>query len=423
MTRVLVLSNFYPPHSHGGYELSCEDVMHRLARRGHEVTVLTSRYRRPGVDAEPASGVTVLRDLDLYWDDHRLVVPSRSRRARIELSNHRRLRDAMRASRPEVVSVWNMGAMSLGLLPAVARAGIPLVYAVCNDWLVWGRDMDAWTHGWRDRPPALGRAVERVLRLPVAPGDLGRSGTFLFVSEFIRRRAEAESGWRFPDADVVYSGISPDDFPVPDEAPAPRPWSWRLLFVGRLEEDKGVDTAVAALAHLPDQATLSVVGPGAAHERARVEEAVRRAGVSGRVSFDDLPRAALARRYRDADVLVFPSRWDEPFGLVPLEALACATPVVATRTGGSAEFLSDGGNCLAFGREDPAGLASAVARLAGDPALRARLIDGGLATARALSVDRLADSFEEWLVGAAEGFGAGRPAPRRLPVPPAGPAG
>jgi glycosyltransferase involved in cell wall biosynthesis len=222
---------------------------------------------------------------------------------------------------------------------------------------------------------------------------------------------------------VVYSGVSPDDFPVPASPPPEAPWRWRVLFVGRLEEDKGVDTAVAALRHLPGPATLTIIGPAAAHERERVDEAVRRAGVGSRVTFAELPRSALAERYRESDVLVFPSRWEEPFGLVPVEAMACATPVVATRTGGSAEFLADGVNCLAFPREDAEGLAGAVNRLAGDPALRARLVANGLDTARALTVDRLADSFEQWLVGAAGRFRAGRPAPRRLPGFPAGATG
>lgn len=429
MTRILVLSNFYPPHSHGGYEMSCADVMDRLVRRGHEVTVLTSHYRRPGVP-DTAGTVTVRRDLDLYWDDHRVVVPPRRRRAAIEAANQRRLRRALAASRPDVVSIWNMGAMSMGLLRTLARSGVPLVYAVCNDWLVWGPGMDAWCRGWSDRP-RLARAVERVTGLATDAGDLGTSGIFLFVSDFTRRWAEEHSASRFPDSAVVYSGIDPTDFPLTDrpltdrvaaDAPA-GPWRWRLLYVGRLEPDKGVDTAVEALAHLPAEATLEVIGPGSAEERRRVEDGAVRAGVIDRVSFSDLPRAQLAPRYRAVDVFVFPSRWEEPFGLVPIEAMACGIPVVATRTGGSAEFLTDGFNCLGFPRQDPEALAAAVTRLAGDAGLRALLTANGHETARHLTVDRLADSFEEWLVGAATGFPAGRPRPRRLPGAPTGAAG
>jgi len=423
MTRVLVLSNFYPPDGHGGYEMSCADVMERLVRRGHEVTVLTSRYSRTGNGTpreEERSGVRVLRGLDLYWDDHRLVIPPRRRRLAVERANQRRLRAALAAARPDVVSVWNMGAMSFGLLTALHRRGTPLVYAVCNDWLVWGPDMDAWSKGLSDRP-LLRRLAPALTRAPAGPSDLGTTGTFLFVSDWTRRLAEERSGSHYPDSSVVYSGIAPDDFPVRDDE-ADRPWSWRLLFAGRLDPDKGVDTCIRALARLPE-ATLEVIGPGSEQERTRVERMAAELGVGDRMVMDDLARSALATRYRAADVVVFPSRWDEPFGLVPIEAMACGTPVVATRTGGSAEVLLDGVNCIGFGRDDPDGLVRAVLMLAEDEELRRKLTSEGRKTAQALTVDGLADCFEQWLTGAAGGFSDGRPPPRRLALPPARAAG
>ena len=359
--------------------------------------------------------VRVHRDLDLYWDDHRLVVPARRRRLAIERANQRRLRAALEEARPDVVSVWNMGAMSLGLLATLRGEGVPLVYAVCNDWLVWGLQMDAWVKGFSDRP-RLARVAAAATGVPTQPGDVGASGTFLFVSDWTRRLAEERSAWQYTDASVVYSGFDTVDFPVPDpDAEAsPRPWQWRLLFVGRLEPDKGVDTCVRALAGLP-AATLEVIGPGSEQERERVARVAADAGVGDRVTLDDLPRHALAERYRAADVFVFPSRWDEPFGLVPLEAMACGTPVIATRTGGSAEFLVDGVNCVGFGRDDAEDLVRAVRGLVGNEGLRRDLVREGYRTARALTVDALADCFEEWLVGAARGYRDGRPAARRLP--------
>ena len=88
-------------------------------------------------------------------------------------------------------------------------------------------------------------------------------------------------------------------------------------------------------------------------------------------------RGELAGRYRDADAVVFPSEWEEPFGLVPLEAMACGTPVVATGVGGSGEFLVDGVNCVRFRAGDPAALAAAVRRAGRRRGLRARLVADG----------------------------------------------
>jgi glycosyltransferase involved in cell wall biosynthesis len=133
------------------------------------------------------------------------------------------------------------------------------------------------------------------------------------------------------------------------------------------------------------------------------------------VSFGSCDRAALSARYAAADAVVFPSTWDEPFGLVPVEAMACATPVVASGTGGSAEFLVDRVNCLLFRAGDETALAEALGLLAGDARLRASLIAGGLATADDLTVDRLADTLETWHHAAATDFVDGEPPHRPRP--------
>lgn len=92
-------------------------------------------------------------------------------------------------------------------------------------------------------------------------------------------------------------------------------------------------------------------------------------------------RAGLMEAYASADVVVFPVQWREPWGLVPLEAMARGRPVVATGRGGSGEYLVDGENCLLFDAEDPDALAAALMRLASDAGLRERLREAGLATA------------------------------------------
>src|SRR5690606_10838090 len=125
-----------------------------------------------------------------------------------------------------------------------------------------------------------------------------------------------------------------------------------------------------------------------------------------------------------ADVCVFPSEWEEPFGLVPLEAMACDTPVVASGVGGSGEFLVDEGNCLLFEPGDPRSLAAAVERISSDGSLRTRLVRNGRISARHFDVDHLADAFEAWHDAATRGFAAPLPPDRRPPVlSPAHPAG
>jgi glycosyltransferase involved in cell wall biosynthesis len=94
--------------------------------------------------------------------------------------------------------------------------------------------------------------------------------------------------------------------------------------------------------------------------------------------------------------------------------MACGTPVVATGTGGSGEFLVDGVNCLRFPVKDHVALATAIRRLAEDRDLRRQLVLGGFRTAQELNVDCLAAVLEDWHIAAAARFVNGRPPDRVL---------
>ena len=96
--------------------------------------------------------------------------------------------------------------------------------------------------------------------------------------------------------------------------------------------------------------------------------------------------------------------------------MACGTPVIATGRGGSGEFLVDGVNCILFPEGDADALAKAMRTLASDPALRRRVVDGGLRTAAEFGVDQLGELLEAWHVAAAERFANGRPPEREAVV-------
>jgi glycosyltransferase involved in cell wall biosynthesis len=100
------------------------------------------------------------------------------------------------------------------------------------------------------------------------------------------------------------------------------------------------------------------------------------------VRFQRVDRDRLPDTFAEHDALLFPVRWEEPWGLVPLEAMAVGLLVVASGRGGSAEYFDDGENCLLADPDaGPQPLADALWRLADDDELRGRLRAGGLATA------------------------------------------
>jgi glycogen(starch) synthase len=386
----------YPPHHAGGYEVMWQAAVDRARQLGHEVRVVVSDYRIS--DDIPETDRDIHRTLRWYWDLHRYEFPELSpmERLRNELHNKREFQRHLQGFRPDVISWWSMGGMSLSLIERVRRAGLPSTFVVHDDWLVYGPGFDQWIRMWRGKRRLLAPVAEHVLGLPTRV-ELAGAGRFVFNSRYTlesARRAGIQPG----HAVVVPPGIEAGTLqPQP-----PTPWEWRLLYIGRIDRQKGIDTAVRALDHLPSEATLDVWGTGSDAYVAEMAALVEQLGLDGRVRFHGWANPdQRAAAYAAADAVVFPVRWQEPFGLVPLEAMCVGRPVVSTAQGGSSEFLREGENALVVAPDDPASLAKAVARLAADDSLRERLLQGGQATAARFTLDRFAQETVAEIVAAA----------------------
>ncbi|GGU09744.1 glycosyltransferase [Streptomyces coeruleorubidus] len=175
---------------------------------------------------------------------------------------------------------------------------------------------------------------------------------------------------------IVPCGVDPDRF-SPKGPAAPRgPYPHRLLQLGRLVPRKGAAVAVAALARLPGTELVVVGGPPADRldddpEVRRLRGIARDAGVVDRVRFTGaVPSEQVPPLLRSADVVVCPADY-EPFGIVPLEAMACGVPVVASAVGGQLDTVADPGTGRLVPPRDAEALARAVAGLLADPAARA----------------------------------------------------
>ncbi len=371
--RVLSVGNMYPPHHLGGYELMWRAAVDELRAAGHEARVLTTDYRSTIEPAGP-DDPDVRRELRWYWRDHEFPRLSPLERLAVERHNARVFDRNLREVAPDIVSWWAMGGMSLSLIERVRRSRVPAVGFVHDDWMLYGPRVDAWQRALGRLGPG-GELVGRIAGAP-ALGDLGSAARWIFVSEACRERAAER--WPLPETAIVHSGVDTGLFrPAPERTE----WRGRLLYVGRIDSRKGIDVAVRALGLLPG-AALSIVGAGDEAYLTAVRQLAEAAGVGERVTFRRARRDELPALYGDADAVVFPVQWQEPWGLVPLEAMAVGRPVVATGRGGSGEYLRDADNCLIYEpADDPRALADAVTRLGDDPALRATLRKGGLATA------------------------------------------
>jgi D-inositol-3-phosphate glycosyltransferase len=182
---------------------------------------------------------------------------------------------------------------------------------------------------------------------------------------------------------IVPCGVDPGLF-NPSGPVAPRRPGWRrLVVVSRLVERKGVGTAITALAQIPRAELIVAGGPPAAAlatDRAarRLLDLADEAGVTdrvrllGRVDHRDLPMLL-----RSADVAVCVP-WYEPFGIVPLEAMACGVPVVGAAVGGLTDTVGDGLTGLLVPPRDPDSVAGAVRALLADDQRRDAMGDAGV---------------------------------------------
>ncbi|SDF63589.1 Glycosyltransferase involved in cell wall bisynthesis [Blastococcus aurantiacus] len=185
---------------------------------------------------------------------------------------------------------------------------------------------------------------------------------------------------------IVPCGVDTSVF-TPDGPMAPRSERKRLLVLGRLVERKGQDDAVRALRAVPD-AELVVVG-GPPTDRIDADPEVRRlrgiaaeAGVADRLVFaGSVARADVPAWVRSADV-VLAVPWYEPFGITPLEAMACGRPVVATAVGGLQDSVADGVTGDLVPPRDPERLGQVLAALLADDARRAAYGAAGVERAR-----------------------------------------
>jgi glycosyltransferase involved in cell wall biosynthesis len=352
--------------------------------------------------------VNVHRELRWYWRDHDFPRIGLTETIALERANVAVLRRHLREHGPDVVVWWAMGGMSLSLIELVRRAGLPAVGVVGDEWMVYGPRVDAWSRRWGGwwRPAAnLGEALAGV----PARVDLDRAARWLFNSRYLLAGARAQ-GWRLPRAGILAPGVDLQRF---RERPAGH-WRWRLLYSGRLDRRKGISTAIEALVQLPAEAALTVSGDGDDGYRSELASLAASLGVEDRVRFGSSDHDQMPDVYARADAVVFPVTWREPWGLVPLEAMASGRPVIASRAGGGpAEYLQDGHNCLQFQPGDAASLAAALRRLGADEPLRERLVAAGRDTAERFSEHAFHQRLEHELRAAARPAGSAADHSRR----------
>ena len=354
----------------GGVQVHVRELAGRLRQRGHEVAVLA-----PATASSAEAGVTVVgRAVRIRYQG--TVAPIALSPAMVA-----RVRSSLRSFGPDVVHVHEP------LVPSVAMAAT----------LVARAPVVATFHAHAERSalfdvaaPAL-RPVWRRLAVRVAVSPTAAS----FV-------ASRMGGARGGEVRVIPNGVDVARF-AGGAPPADLPPGRRILWVNRLDPQKGFPVAVRAFERvaraIPD-AVLVVAGRGADARAADrlAPELRRRVVMLGTVSREELPAYHAA-----AEVFVSAALGQESFGLVLVEAMAARVPVVATDIAGYRDVVRDGVDGLLVPPGDDRALAAALGRVLGDADLAKRLAETGLATARRYDWGHVVKDLEQAYEEAAGG--------------------
>jgi glycogen(starch) synthase len=168
---------------------------------------------------------------------------------------------------------------------------------------------------------------------------------------------------------IVGNPYAPEIFKRRPEIPRDR----ELVYLGRLVSDKGIDLLIEAIAELRERGLrphLTIIGSG--QEEAALRQLTRERQLEGQIEFLGSKKPAeIARLLNAHQILVVPSRWPEPFGIVALEGIACGCVVAASEAGGLPQAIGPCG--LTFTIADRDQLAETLERLLKDPQLRNKL--------------------------------------------------
>ena len=337
-----MLTTFYPPYHLGGDALHVYYLSNELAKLGHEVHVIHSidayylnRRKTPSGDY-PNHGRVSLHPLKSKLG---IIAPLVCGFAGLSHPLASKALELVREIQPDVVHHHNI----VGFGPGILGARAPKVFYTAHDyWLICPRNnllkpdktfcdrrrsCFACCLLWK-RPPQLWRYTGLLDK------KLSNIDAIIAPSDYMKRTLEG--------AGISYPVVTIHNFvPEPEEAGEPIYRFPYFLFVGLLEEHKGVLKLVEAFCQAREEidANLLIVGSGSLKNR--LHQVIAQNGCQDRVKLlgKISDRRVLTNLYANALTLVIPSIWPENAPLVALEALACGTPLIASNQGGLPEIV------------------------------------------------------------------------------------
>lgn len=335
--KILTVSNYYPPHFIGGYEIACKETMDFLQEQGHEVIIITSEYNKND-DTED----NILRDM-------RLIDYSKTSRVQKQLDeykNYKTVLNAIKKIKPDLVYFWSLRGIGLHVIKAAQKQNIAKVFEIG----------DFWMYGYMQNRSKLKQSLKHFLpflndqNINISPAICVSN----WVEKEMRELYKSEKTYIYPNAtSIPKKNIYKNNKDI------------RFVFAGRIDEEKGLHLAIDALnkfalKYPKSSFFFDIFGNGEKEYIDRCKTMAR--PIASKINFRGKVESK-EQIYSDASILLMPTKTREPFGLVVIEAMAYGCAVIATDAYGPAEIIDHGENGLLFDIQDPDALLTQIETL------------------------------------------------------------
>ena len=406
--RILLLSNLYPPYVEGGAEILAGEIGAELARLGHEVIVLTSLH---GVETPQRDG-QIWRTLRIaptaffnqrrpWWQQLKQLLNYYRRYH--SPANARELRRAISTIQPDVLYVWEITGIGVSsIMKTLPDLHVPIVFHLGSYWLLYARSPET------DQSRLRTRWLKQWLIGTVSE----LTWTSLIAVSALVKEKYAQAGFDEERIEVIHNGIDSRFLATSNRHIDTASDSYQLLFVGRVRAEKGIMILLKALDLLMHEEgwisnkqkslSLHIFGDGDAVYISELQRFLHERQLTSFVTFHGIvSQDELIKQYDRAHMLLVPSLWQEPFGLVVLEAMARGLAVIASKTGGLVEIITHEVNGLLVEPGNERELALAIRELLLDAEKRAWLGRAGRATVQEhFTIEKNAQRVEQHLLGA-----------------------
>lgn len=387
--KILYINSLYSPLIKGGAELSLQLIVEAMKSLGHEV-VVASLHPESTTQVDEVNGVKVIRVplKNGYWP-YRDTPPSTLSKMAWHLRDRKNpamggaIRQILKEQQPDVVSCHNLAGWSIAVWDEIYSLGIPIIQVLHDFYLLCpNSNMN------KAGVPCANQCMScQLLRYSHAK-ESSKVTAVVGISQSILNRFTSAGYFSQAYKQVIYNVRTAPE-PQPPRIRKPRE-KLVLGYLGTISKVKGVEWLIEQFQKLSIPRALKIAGKG---DEATLEEFRALAKISP-VEFVGYvkPNEFL----KTIDILVVPSLWDEPLGMVAIEALANGIPVITSGKGGLSESVKHDVNGLICPPEQSNSLGEAIVRLYDYPSLYNRLSAAAAGSvSHFLDKDRLISQYSQ----------------------------